>query len=128
MIKIEEFFSFTKECIVKTDHGHSISWKVPENLPYFEGHFPDNPVLPAIALIDYISASFSFTHNASFNNFTNIKSAKFSNIVRPNDLLNFDFSYNSKTQFWNANITNQEQLPVSRVRFQLSGAISSTNL
>ncbi len=30
----------------------SVSWKIPRSLPYFEGHFPQNPVLPAVAIID----------------------------------------------------------------------------
>jgi len=27
-------------------------WRVPENLPYFQGHFPDFPILPAVATLD----------------------------------------------------------------------------
>lgn len=27
-------------------------WLVPDNLPYFDGHFPGRPILPAIAIVD----------------------------------------------------------------------------
>jgi 3-hydroxymyristoyl/3-hydroxydecanoyl-(acyl carrier protein) dehydratase len=30
----------------------STSWRVPKDLPYFEGHFPNRPILPAVAIVD----------------------------------------------------------------------------
>ena len=27
-------------------------WKVKENLPYFDGHFPGNPIFPAVGIVD----------------------------------------------------------------------------
>jgi 3-hydroxymyristoyl/3-hydroxydecanoyl-(acyl carrier protein) dehydratase len=34
------------------DQSRSIRFHVSENIPYFIGHFPNNPVLPAVAIID----------------------------------------------------------------------------
>ena len=31
---------------------HVVDWTVPSDLPYLQGHFPDQPILPAIAIID----------------------------------------------------------------------------
>ena len=28
------------------------TWKVPANLPYFQGHFPGNPIFPAVGIVD----------------------------------------------------------------------------
>lgn len=27
-------------------------WTVPEDLPYFRGHFPGNPIFPAVGIVD----------------------------------------------------------------------------
>ena len=27
-------------------------WKVPAHLPYFNGHFPGNPIFPAVGIVD----------------------------------------------------------------------------
>ena len=38
-----------------TDQGlraWTIEWVVPEDLPFFEGHFPKNPILPSIILLE----------------------------------------------------------------------------
>jgi 3-hydroxymyristoyl/3-hydroxydecanoyl-(acyl carrier protein) dehydratase len=31
---------------------HTVSWTVDTDLPYFNGHFPQTPILPAIAIVD----------------------------------------------------------------------------
>ena len=37
-----------------TDAGDSLSreWTVPADLPYFQGHFPGNPIFPAVGIVD----------------------------------------------------------------------------
>jgi len=27
-------------------------WKIPTDLPYFQGHFPGNPIFPAVGIVD----------------------------------------------------------------------------
>lgn len=31
---------------------HTWLWKVPADLPYFDGHFPGNPIFPAVGIVD----------------------------------------------------------------------------
>jgi 3-hydroxymyristoyl/3-hydroxydecanoyl-(acyl carrier protein) dehydratase len=35
-----------------SERPHAIDWKVDASLPYFNGHFPGTPILPAIAIVD----------------------------------------------------------------------------
>lgn len=30
----------------------SVVWKIPHDLPYFNGHFPQSPIFPAIGIVD----------------------------------------------------------------------------
>ena len=50
MIQPSEVFKF-EEFERKDGNAHAF-WNVPENCPYLDGHFPTQPVLPAVGLID----------------------------------------------------------------------------
>ena len=56
-------------------------WKVPENLPYFEGHFVNHPVLPGVGIIDGSLC----TVKAMGHKFSQVevKKAKFSKVIVP---------------------------------------------
>jgi 3-hydroxymyristoyl/3-hydroxydecanoyl-(acyl carrier protein) dehydratase len=84
VIEPKEVFQFRKV-------GESVfEWKVPGDLPYFNGHFPSNPILPGIAMID---ASLEVVRYAlSLESAPFIKklhSAKFTGLVRPDDTVEF---------------------------------------
>lgn len=51
--------------------------EIDENLPCFEGHFPGDPVLPAVAILDECAALFPDREIAC------IRAAKFTGAVRP---------------------------------------------
>jgi 3-hydroxymyristoyl/3-hydroxydecanoyl-(acyl carrier protein) dehydratase len=54
MITPENIFDFSTAH--ETCHGNpgvcEVGWQVPANLPYLNGHFPDRPIVPAVAMID----------------------------------------------------------------------------
>jgi 3-hydroxymyristoyl/3-hydroxydecanoyl-(acyl carrier protein) dehydratase len=52
MIDLNSVFQFHP--LIKNCHeNYSIwRWDVPGDLPYFDGHFPNQPILPAVAIID----------------------------------------------------------------------------
>jgi len=89
MIDPKEVFKF--DILKVPPHTHcqgtcySTSWTVPNDLPYLRGHFPTQPVLPAVAMID---ASFELLRQASRET-TNplipigVSSAKFAAPVTP---------------------------------------------
>lgn len=50
MIEPSQLFRFHP--VPETDGAFRVDWTVPESLPYFAGHFPGAPVLPAVAILD----------------------------------------------------------------------------
>jgi 3-hydroxymyristoyl/3-hydroxydecanoyl-(acyl carrier protein) dehydratase len=53
MIQPEKLFSHLAPTLSAADSAQgSATWTVPGDLPYFNGHFPGAPILPAIAIID----------------------------------------------------------------------------
>jgi 3-hydroxymyristoyl/3-hydroxydecanoyl-(acyl carrier protein) dehydratase len=75
--------------------GDSITayYHVDEKLPMFEGHFPGNPIMPGVLLVEMIAqvGGVLIYHmlNRDFKNpitlLTDIKNARFKEIVRPGD-------------------------------------------
>ncbi|MBR1616776.1 3-hydroxyacyl-ACP dehydratase FabZ [bacterium] len=63
------------------------------NEPFFQGHFPSNPIMPGVLQVEALaqtSAPILMTldeYKGKFALFAGIESAKFKNIVRPGDKL-----------------------------------------
>jgi 3-hydroxymyristoyl/3-hydroxydecanoyl-(acyl carrier protein) dehydratase len=60
-----------------------IQWSVPADLPYFAGHFPGNPTLPAVAMIDLSLELVRQWPGFERAELSILKSAKFSAVVTP---------------------------------------------
>ncbi len=74
----------SEDIAVENNGATTLQWSVPKTLFYFDGHFPHNPVLPAVAIID-ISAQFlqkAFPHKKLGRVFS-VPSAKFSQPLGP---------------------------------------------
>ncbi len=56
------------------------------NSPWFSGHFPNNPILPAIAQIAMVFDAIQRLHNHHLK-ISSIKRARFKRIIKPNDSL-----------------------------------------
>lgn len=52
MIDPESIFHFHIQQKNSLDEGFEAHWSVPADLPYFDGHFPGQPILPAVAILD----------------------------------------------------------------------------
>ncbi len=78
-----------------TEDGIIGYYTVDEKLPMFEGHFPGNPIMPGVLLVEMIAqvGGVLVYHlmNKEFHNpitlLTDIKNARFKEIVRPGDRL-----------------------------------------
>jgi len=79
---------------------------IPDNLYYFQGHFPQAAVLPGVAQIDWVMSYISTYFNINKRRLVSIDALKFQIIVRPdytiklsltkiNDL-KYSFSYSSE--------------------------------
>lgn len=60
-----------------------LTWLVPEDLPYFDGHFPKNPIFPAVAVLDGTLEALKLVLKDKTLSFARIRSAKFLNIITP---------------------------------------------
>lgn len=86
MIEPKKVFSFRKG-----PNPNQISYvgRIDPNSPYFNGHFPENPVLPGVAMIDASVLSLS-DHLSKELYLNRIQSAKFMDLVRPGDEVRLD--------------------------------------
>lgn len=114
MINPKQVFKFTdQEKTPNADHEIVVSWSVPENLPYFEGHFPGNPILPGVALIDLIQVLLD-------GQFSYIKSTKFTEVIRPLDTLSVVAKRDEATKVWSIAIKNQNDVSVCKSVLQIT--------
>ena len=66
------------------------------NEPFFQGHFPENPIMPGVLQVEALaqtSAPILMTmeeYKGKLTLFAGIESAKFKNIVRPGDRLDME--------------------------------------
>ncbi len=47
----QNFFN-SLEVVTADRNIECLNWEIPKDLPYFDGHFPGLPVLPAVAIVD----------------------------------------------------------------------------
>ena len=61
-----------------------VSFKVTQDSPWFDGHFPGKPILPGVALLQHAwkAASASFSDGIKLAGFSRVK---FKRIVRPGE-------------------------------------------
>jgi hypothetical protein len=78
-----------------------VDWVVPQKLSYFEGHFPSEAVLPAVGIVDATVELLRQALGDPMLELTSIKSAKFSQPIRPGDKIRIRVSRTSSSQ-WRA--------------------------
>lgn len=62
-----------------------VAWTVPQDLPYFEGHFPGNPTLPAVAMVDLTLELVRRWPGFERAELSLLKTAKFASVIGPGD-------------------------------------------
>jgi 3-hydroxyacyl-[acyl-carrier-protein] dehydratase len=67
-------FLFIDEILDITDQGASAKLSVKPDFPFFEGHYPGNPIMPGVLLCDKVTPVLS-----------RIRDARFKRMVLPND-------------------------------------------
>ena len=71
-----------EKVIEKNDNSVTIEFSVPDTIPYFDGHFPEFPILPAIAQIELVIRFASHFFGIGID-ISEIQRIKFSNLIRP---------------------------------------------
>ena len=62
---------------------------VPSDSPWFNGHFPLEPILPGVAQIRMVLDTISKARNRNFN-VTGVRRVRFKQIIRPDDPLKIE--------------------------------------
>jgi len=90
-----EPFLFVDEIVEEGEDGLSASWRVPEDLDAFRGHYPGNPVLPGVLIAEHcfqVGALLIYTTEEDGGSegtpvLARIEDARFRRIVRPGETL-----------------------------------------
>lgn len=82
MIDAKEIFKFNITRSTCHARCFATSWVVPADLPYLDGHFPSQPIVPAVAIVD---ASFELLRQATVgeSRATGVSNGKFLAPVTP---------------------------------------------
>jgi acyl-CoA synthetase (AMP-forming)/AMP-acid ligase II/3-hydroxymyristoyl/3-hydroxydecanoyl-(acyl carrier protein) dehydratase len=99
-----------EKVIEKTDNSLVVSFTVPSESPYFDGHFPEFKLLPAAAQIAIITNMLSGHFEGRFL-VREIKRVKFQDMIRPGSSLVLNFSFKKETGALNFSITGQGGKP-----------------
>lgn len=118
MIDTQKIFSFESIDTNDSPEKFSAKWSVSPDLPYFQGHFPDNPILPAIALLDLSKELLQLTLNKTIQ-FKSVGSAKFLEPIKPHDTLSIELSLSQKSLNWAGLFKNQDGLVVCKLSFSI---------
>ncbi len=112
MINPDQIFNFREDQKQTDAQGEiHVVWKVSPDLPYFEGHFPGNPVLPGVALLDLVQELLKIRY-------AYIKSAKYTELIRPDDELSITAKKDSESGLWSITIQNQNNINVCKLVFE----------
>ena len=72
-----------EKLVERTENSVSLELSIPDSSPYFDGHFPGFPVLPAVAQVE-LAARFASRYLGTSVALSEIRRVKFTNLVRPN--------------------------------------------
>ena len=75
-----------------TQAPYRLSFILSESLPYFDGHFPAQPILPAVAVLDLSVEFLRIILSKNDLDVKEISSAKFYSIIQPNDKIDVEIA------------------------------------
>ena len=120
-------FLFIDECEILDKGKRGIASRVFKDDEYFfQGHFPDNPIVPGVIIIEGLAQAAGVIVSESLIEYTeksvlfmSIYKAKFRNPVLPNDKIIFEVSFiNSvKNVYKFFGIASKENIQVSEAEF-----------
>jgi len=90
------FGTLDKEKIIeRTDNSVSLEFVIPDSSPYFDGHFPEFHLLPAVAQAELV-IRFAARYLGTGITIAEIKRVKFTNFIRPGTSLLLKLTKNEK--------------------------------
>lgn len=72
------------ELVERSETQVDLSLFIPENLYYFQGHFPEAAILPGVVLVDWVMNFLAQYFAVDKSTLISIDALKFQQIIRPN--------------------------------------------
>ncbi len=98
MIDLGALSLFVREKPFNATERFVTQFEVPDTLPYFEGHFPENPILPGVAMIDLTVEALK-VHCEESRPLVGLRSAKYLGLVQPKHAVSLEISRNSPDEW-----------------------------
>ncbi len=101
MISPQSVFNFSGDKVKVLDSGWAFETHLKPGAPYFDGHFPENPILPALAFLDLAQLVLAVAKSEDCVPIQKLKNAKFFSPVGPDENLKVLLSQDSQIR-WRA--------------------------
>lgn len=104
-----ESHNITSEKIInKNEDSCLLEFTIPANCDFFDGHFPEIKLVPAVAQIDMvINLAKKYFNTASY--IVSAKRVKFTSPVRPDSTVHLSIKYNSEKESITYKLTTQDE-------------------
>ena len=83
--------------VVESENRVEMVLQVPESIRYFKGHFPDHPILPGVAQVDW-AAEYSKQYFQPSAPFRRLEVVKFHEFILPQAKVSLVLSYRPEQQ------------------------------
>jgi acyl-CoA synthetase (AMP-forming)/AMP-acid ligase II/3-hydroxymyristoyl/3-hydroxydecanoyl-(acyl carrier protein) dehydratase len=91
-----------------TDTGYMLHCKIPENLSYLVGHFPQVPVVPGVCQLRWVIKSIE-TYSGSPLHIMAMEAVKFHHMLFPGQAFCLELKFERKTNKWVYRLFSEEQ-------------------
>ena len=106
LIPHREPFLFVEKCEIKIPGEHGVSYKkFNENEYFFKGHFPNNPIVPGVIIVEAMAQTAGIVVSYLLKEyseksvlFMSVNKAKFRKPVLPNDEVEFEVKILNKVR------------------------------
>jgi 3-hydroxymyristoyl/3-hydroxydecanoyl-(acyl carrier protein) dehydratase len=94
-------------------------WQVPADLPYFDGHFPGNPIFPAVGIVDATLFALQLLMNRAEVFVSHFPVAKFLSPIQPGQTVRIELKALNESE-WQAEWKDESGLKLlASLRFRL---------
>ena len=95
-----------------------LSFNIPENLRWFDGHYPDQPIVPGVVEVDW-AINYAKQYLDLSGEFKGLEVLKFHEMILPNDDIQLHLTYKNESRKLHFNFTSEtSKLSSGRVLFQ----------